>query len=109
MADVLKVLGQSAPNATSEDDIYTVPNLTLTTCSSMSVCNRGATATTFRIYIGVAGAAAANKQYIFYDAPISGNSTVSLVLGWTLNQTDVVRVYAGNANLSFNLFGVETT
>jgi len=31
------------------------------------------------------------------------------VLGLTLNQSDVVKVYASNTGLSFNMFGVETS
>jgi len=31
------------------------------------------------------------------------------VLGLTLNQSDVVKVYASSTGLSFNMFGVETS
>jgi len=30
------------------------------------------------------------------------------VIGMTLNQTDVLKVYASAVDMSFNLFGVET-
>jgi hypothetical protein len=113
--DAIKVLGQEAPGATTPTDLYSVPDYTndsksgQTTCSSIVICNRGATATTFRVSVSVAEAATANKDYIFYDAPINGNTTVTAVLGITLGEKDMMRVYAGNANLSFTLFGVETT
>jgi hypothetical protein len=109
MAEILRTLAQSAPGATSLTAIYTVPALTSTVLSSMIVCNRGATATTFRISIAVAGAADATKQYLYYDVPISKNNTFIATIGVTLATTDVVRVYAGNANLSFTLTGVEET
>lgn len=109
MAEILRTLAQSAPGATSLTDIYTVPALTSTVLSSMIVCNRGITATTFRISIAVAGAADATKQYLYYDVPISKNNTFIATIGVTLATTDVVRVYAGNANLSFTLVGVEET
>jgi|TARA_R100001530_G_scaffold116301_1_gene83351 hypothetical protein len=35
--------------------------------------------------------------------------TLTVVIGITLNQTDVLKVYASSASFSFNLFGVETT
>ena len=38
MSDSLKVLGQSAPSATTETDFYTVPAQTQTTVSSIVVC-----------------------------------------------------------------------
>ena len=107
MPQVLKTLGQVAPAATTATDLYIVPASTQTTVSTITVCNRNATATTFRIYVRVAGASVDNKQYIYYDHPIDGNSTFALTLGITLAATDRITVYAGTANLSFNAFGVE--
>lgn len=109
MTDILKPLGQSAPSATTEADLYTVPDLTQTTTSSLVICNRGAVSATFRVSVAPDGETTEDKHYLFYDASISGNETISVVIGMTLNQTDVVRVYASTGNLSFNLFGVETS
>lgn len=109
MANTLKVLGQSNPVATTLTDAYTVPGGASATASSILVCNRSGTATTFRIGIAVAGAADTNEQYIAYDTPISGNDTIAFTVGVTLAATDVVRVYATLATLSFNIFGVEVT
>jgi len=36
-------------------------------------------------------------------------TTDTHVIGMTLNQTDVVTVYGSDGNLTFNLFGVETS
>ncbi len=108
MTDIIKPLGQVAPGATTEEVLYTAPDLTQTTCSSLWVCNRGGTSTTFRVSVSVDGAATANKDYLFYDTAIDANITRKELTGMTLSEGDVVRVYAGNANLSFNLFGVET-
>jgi hypothetical protein len=102
-----KILGQSAPSATTETALYTVPASTETIISTITVCNRAATGATYRIYVADNGAATANGQYLVYDAAISGNQTVALTLGVTLNSTDVLRVYASTANLSFNAFGTE--
>ena len=109
MADVIKVLGQLAPAATTTTTLYTVPNLNQTTVSSFNVCNRTAGALTFRLSIHVAGAGADNKQFIYYDKSVAATDTFSAVLGLTLNQGDVVKVYASNTGLSFNMFGVETS
>lgn len=107
MANVYKILGQSSPAATTSTDLYTVPASTSTVCSSVVVCNRGGTATTFRISISAAGVAITNKDYIYYDVTIAGNDTFVATVGFTLATTDKVRVYAGNANLSFSLYGTE--
>lgn len=102
-----KVLGQSAPNATTETTLYTVPAATQAVISTLMVCNRSATATTLRVSVAVAGAVTENKQYIYYDLTIAGNDTFAATIGLTLAATDVVRVYAGANTLSFTLFGQE--
>ena len=104
-----KVLGQSNPSATTLTAAYTINAPAISTVvSSMFICNRSATATTFRISVAVAGAGDANRQYLFYDYPLEGNMTVRLDNSrFTLAVTDVIRVYATLATLSFNIFGSE--
>lgn len=109
MADVLYILGQSAPSATTETDLYEVPSSSYATISSLIVCNRGGAGGSYRISVSAAGAATANKDYLFYDTSIGANSTDKHVIGMTLAETDVVRVYASSGNFSFNIFGVETS
>ena len=109
MADAIKVLGQSAPGATTTTTLYTVPDLNQTTVSSLVICNRTGGALTYRVSVHVADAAASNEQYLYYDKTLAANETFSAVLGLTLNQGDVVKVYASNTGLSFNMFGVETS
>ena len=104
---IYKVLGQSAPAATTETDLYTVPAATETIVSSLIVANRAATAATFRVSVAVNGSATANKDYLVYDATIAANSTTALTLGITADATDKIRVYASTANLSFSAFGSE--
>ena len=107
MATAQKVLGQNAPAATTPVNLYTVPALKYAVVSTIVVCNRGGTATTFRLSVAVAGAGADVKQHLYYDVSISANDTFAATIGITLATTDVVVIYAGNTNLSFNLFGTE--
>jgi hypothetical protein len=107
MANVYKILGQSSPSATIETVLYTVPAATSTVCSSVIICNRGGSQSTFRVSISQGGGATANKDYIYYDVTLAGNDTFVATIGVTLATTDVVRVYSGNASLSFQLFGTE--
>ncbi len=109
MTDTVKVLGQVVPSATTLTALYTVPAATSAVVSSIVVCNQGATETTFRIAIAPAGAVDNPKHYTQYDCVIPGNETYISTSGFTLATTDVVRVYAGNASLSFNIFGVEVS
>jgi hypothetical protein len=107
MATTYKVLGQSAPSATTNTDVYTVGSGKSAVISTITVANRAATAATYRIAIRVAGSALSNEEYIAYDASVPANDSIALTIGITLAATDVVTVYASSANLSFNLFGSE--
>jgi len=106
MATTYKVLGQSNPAATTLTTLYTVPVANSAVCSTLAVANLN-TSTTFRIAIRPGGAAVANQHYIAYDTPVNQYDTVFLTLGVTLAANDVVSVYAGSANVAFNLFGSE--
>lgn len=108
MAITYKVLGQSAPAATTNSDLYTVPSATSAVCSTLAVTNRGAS-TTFRVAIRPAGASIANQHYIVYDNFVNQYDSVFLTIGATLAATDVVTVFAGADTLSFSLFGSEIT
>ena len=107
MPNVYKILGQSSPSATTSTDLYTVPPATSAVCSSVSICNRGSSQTTFRVSISQGGAAITNKDYLYYDVTLAGNDTFIATIGVTLAATDKIRVYAGNANLSFQVWGTE--
>ena len=107
MPESTKVLGQLASVATTDKDLYSVPRFTQTTCSSLVVCNRTAGALTFRARVRKGNAAAGDEQYIYYDKSVAANDTFVSILGLTLEQNDVVTIYASNTGLSFSLFGVE--
>tara|TARA_B100000965_G_scaffold177083_1_gene147709 strand:+ start:1471 stop:1800 length:330 start_codon:yes stop_codon:yes gene_type:complete len=109
MADAIKILGQLDVSATTITTLYTVPDLTQTTVSSLVVCNRGGSGITFRVSVHVNGAGADDKQFIFYDEDLAATTTRTVVIGMCLGQKDVVKVYSSAANVSFNLFGVETS
>ena len=109
MADALKVLGQLDPSATTTTTLYTVPDKTMTTISSVVAANRTGSAITFRLSVHVDGAGADDKQYLYYDKSVAANDSLTIVIGITLNQDDVLKVYTSAVNMSFNLFGCETS
>ena len=104
-----KVLGQSAPAATTNTNLYTVPAATSAVISTIVVANRVATSATYRIAIRPAGAAIANQHYIAYDVTVAAADSITLTLGITLAATDIITVYASTTNLSFSVFGSEIT
>tara|TARA_R100001377_G_scaffold51082_1_gene29855 strand:+ start:250 stop:588 length:339 start_codon:yes stop_codon:yes gene_type:complete len=109
MADILKVLGQVDPAATTITVLYTVPDMTQTTVSSIVAANRTGSAITFRLSVHVGGASANDKQFIYYDKSVAANDSLPIVIGITLNQTDVLKVFTSAVDMSFNVFGCEST
>ena len=107
MAETIKVLGQSAPAATTPANVYTVPSATSAVVSTIVIANRAATAGSFRLSVRPAGATQANEHYLAYDVPIAANDSTTLTLGITVDATDVITVYASSADMSFNVFGSE--
>jgi hypothetical protein len=107
MSTTYKVLGQSAPSATTNTDVYTVGAGKSAVASTITVCNRASSSATYRIAIRPAGATIANQHYIAYDATCPANDMTALTIGVTLAATDVVTVYASSANLSFGIYGSE--
>jgi len=106
MASTYKVLGQLNPAATTLSTLYTTPSATSAVCSTLTICNTGVS-TTFRVAVRPGGAAIDPKHYIVYDNWVNTGDTIFLTIGATLATTDVVSVYAGTANVAFNLFGSE--
>lgn len=103
-----KILGQREANASLED-LYTVPSSKEAIVSTIVVNEHGGGSSTYRIAVREDGDSIADKHYLVYDATIAANDTVTLTLGITLEATDVLSVYASDADVSFNAFGVEIT
>jgi hypothetical protein len=108
LSDIIKVLGQLDSAATTQETLYTVPDLTQTTISSFLACNRTGSAITFRLRVNIAGASDDDKQFLYYDKSVAANTTFTAVIGMCFGQKDVVKTYASGVNMSFTLFGVET-
>jgi glucose-6-phosphate dehydrogenase assembly protein OpcA len=107
MATTYKVLGQSAPSATTATTLYTVPSSTQAVVSTIAVCNRGGSSATFRVAIRPNGDALATSHYIAYDSAVTANNSTFITIGVTLGDTDVITVYASTADLTFSAFGSE--
>jgi uncharacterized secreted protein with C-terminal beta-propeller domain len=107
MATTNKILGASAPAATTNTTLYTVPAVTQAN-GNLFVCNRGNTNASFRIAVTVNGQSLNAKDYIAYDSPIAPAQTVN-ISGICLNTGDFCTVYSSTSMLSFVLMGIETT
>ena len=101
------MLAQSAASATTNTDVYTVGAGKQAIISTITICNRAASAATYRIALRPDGATIADEHYIAYDIVLAANDTTALTLGITCDASDVVTVYASTADLTFSLFGSE--
>jgi len=97
------VIDQTNPGAASLTDAYTVP-AGFKFEFNVTAINRSATPTSYRLSIAITGAADSNEQYIAFDVPISGNGIYQSA-SYKINATDVIRVYATLATLSFTITG----
>lgn len=109
MAITYKVLGQSNPSANVETTIYTVPSATQSVISTISICNLSNVAASFSLAVRVANAAISNKSYINYESSLPGNDTMTLTLGLTLGNTDIISANCSSSTVSINVFGSEIT
>lgn len=110
MTETLKILGQQCPTANSPVTLYTVPGATSAVTSALAICNQNSTSVKVRVWIAVGGASLNTKQYICYDTRIPPNMPpIEVMHGVPLATTDVVKVQADTANVSFNLSGSELT
>jgi hypothetical protein len=109
MANAYKVLGQSAPAATTDTNVYTVPASTETVISTVIIANHAASPGTFRIAIRPNGASISALHYIAYNVSIAANDSTTLTLGITMDAADVLTVQCSTADMSVNVFGTEIT
>lgn len=107
MATYYKVLGQAAPAATTDTNVYTVPAATEAVISTIVVANRAGTAGTYRIAIRPDGATLSDEHYIAYDVAVDANDSTTLTLGITMDADDIITVQCSSADMSVSVFGSE--
>mgnify|MGYP003347740929 CR=1 FL=1 len=107
MTTTYKVLGQLATAAATEANVYVVPAGNSAVISSLTICNQSANATAFSIAVQPKGGSIAANSYINYNTPLPGNDTITLTIGMTLGNTDVLSANVYSSNVSINVFGSE--
>lgn len=107
MAITGKILGQSAPLATTATTLYTVPAVTEANVN-LYICNRSTTATNIRVALRPDGAVLSNEHYIIYDATLAGFQSMNFT-GIALDAADVITVYNTLATVTFVATGLETS
>jgi len=112
MAIQYKVLGQSAPSASTDTTAYTVPAGTgnYAVVSTINITNTGSSFTDeIRIAVVPSGQSLSSKHYIVYNVGVSVASSQSYTLGIGLQPEDVINVWSTLGTSSFSIFGTENS
>jgi hypothetical protein len=102
---IVGVTAQSAPGASTETVLYTVPASTKSKILGINIANRG-NSSSFRVGFSIGGGALATADYIFFDTILGKNAS----LLWELSNSpelaaaDEIRVLGTTANFSFSAF-----
>lgn len=107
MAFNYKILGQVNPLSDTVTTLYQTPLNANTVVSTLQVCNQTANDGKFRISVRHSTDVLASKHYLAYDTVVPMNDSLSLTIGLTMANTDIIEVSANNSYTSFNLFGSE--
>jgi hypothetical protein len=98
------ILGQSAPSATTNTTVYTVP-AAITTTFNISVCNTGTAAISVRLAIAAA-ATPVSSEWLEYEALIPAYGVLERT-GLVAQPGKLVVAYTSAATASITIFGYE--
>lgn len=107
MTIAYKVLGQIAPAANTQTNIYVTPTGNSTVVSTVTICNQGTSTTTFCIAVQQSGAALSSRHYVNFNTPLPANDTITLTLGITMSASDILSANSASGTVSFSAFGSE--
>lgn len=103
MANTPKALFRGAATTTTTTVLYTVPASTTTAVTNICIVNTAASAATFTLGMGTAGANTA----LHTTTTIAANSTVYLDIRQVLATTNTITGGASAVTVSFHISGVE--
>lgn len=98
------ILGQSAPAATTNTTVYTVPAATTATFN-INICNTGTAPVDVRLAISATGTPSAS-EWIEYDCNILAGDVLERT-GFVAQATRNVVVYATAATVAVSVYGYE--
>ena len=99
------ILGQSAPAATTNTTVYTVPASTVSVVN-ISVVNRGGSAATVRVALAAASTPQ-TEEFIEYNTSITATGVLERT-GVVLDAGKKVVVYASAGDTSVSVYGLES-
>ena len=111
MAIQEKQLGQARENSTNAVSVYSPGASTTAIIKSIVVCNQSGAAATFRIFLDDNGTTFDQSTALYYDIPISADSTVQIDTFWPMNDATGNLAYRSSvANaITITVLGAEIT
>lgn len=97
-------LGQSAPAATTNTTIYTVPSGKVATFN-VSICNTNTTSVTIRLSIS-STSTPSTSEYVEYNTTIPASGVLERG-GLMASAGKLIVGYASETNVAFNVYGYE--
>jgi hypothetical protein len=94
------------PSAANPSILYKVAIGRQCDLRTLTACNQS-TATTIKISVRMAGAAASSEQFLYYEYALSQNATLIHGYHTMLTTADEVWVESASGLVSFNAFGEE--
>ena len=99
------ILGQSAPSATTDTSVYTVPASTLAVVNVMIINRSASNPADVRIALAASGTPN-NEEYIEYDVSVPPKGVLERT-GMALQASKSVIVYTSTADTSVTVTGLE--
>lgn len=84
--------------------LYTTPAATQAVISSLVITNQASSDVTVRIGLDATAGTPGASEWLVYDAVVSGNDTVALTLGVTLDAAKFIRVSSSADTCNFSAF-----
>ena len=109
MAETPKRLGTVSGTVSVSNLATQVTSGAYSVISTIVICNRASTPTTYRI--STSSTSATHGTYVAYDATINGNDAINITCGYVLSalasNANYLVVTAGSTNVDFTAFGME--
>jgi hypothetical protein len=84
--------------------LYTVPASTSSVISTIAICNTASAAATYRIGFDDTAGTPTASEWLVYDATVSGNDTIALSLGVSIEAEKYIRVSSSADTVTFQAF-----
>lgn len=102
------ILAQADITVSNPVAVYSVPASKSCVVTTILICNRGSSNTTFKLAFSKSGIGVSNAQYAYFNTPLTANDTV--VLEFTalqLGSNDKIYFENSSKSVTVQIFGIE--